>query len=84
MQQSDTINNIILRFQEQITIPLPAPETPNTNIDVCFDVSRYIKRLNNTCEKLLQLQSYINSVVSDEHQRDVRSAIIKRRRQFIS
>jgi hypothetical protein len=78
---ADTFDRIILDFQERITVPLSRPSTDT--IDVRFDQERYKKRLSTTCVKLLQLQGAASAAVVDSRRRDVRHAVMKRRRQFL-
>jgi hypothetical protein len=80
---ADTFDRIILDFQERITVVHSSSHPTTDTIDVRFDQERYKKRLGITCVKLLELQGAASPLIADTRQREVRHALIKRRRQFL-
>ena len=81
VRPSDSFDKIILDFQDRIT-GKSSHRTLDTT-DVRFDRERYQKRLVNTCTSLLQIQGITNTAITDNREKEVRHAVMKRRRQFM-
>jgi hypothetical protein len=81
IRPSDSFDKIILDFQDRIT-GKSSHRTLDTT-DVRFDRERYQKRLVNTCTSLLQIQGITNTAITDNREKEVRHAVMKRRRQFM-
>jgi hypothetical protein len=81
VRPSDSFDKIILDFQDRITGKSPHRTLDTT--DVRFDRERYQKRLVNTCTSLLQIQGITNTAITDNREKEVRHAVMKRRRQFM-